>query len=54
MMCSNLIKLQGFAVDLLNIASEGENEDRKARLFSLADEIILIIEKMSDEADCED
>lgn len=54
MMCSNLIELNGLAVALLNIASECECEDRKARLFSVADEIIRVIETMSDEADCED
>ncbi|KKM97676.1 hypothetical protein LCGC14_1165700 [marine sediment metagenome] len=54
MMCSNLCKIHGLTAKVISVASGCENEDRKTELLSLADEIILVIEKMSDEADCED
>ncbi len=54
MMCSNLCKIHGLIAKVISVASGCENEDRKTELLSLADEIILVIEKMSDEADCED
>ena len=54
MMCRNLRELAGLATNLLNTASELEDGNIKATLFSIADEIIVVIETMSDEADCED
>ena len=54
MMCSNLSAIYSLTAKVISVASGCENEDRKDRLISLADDIILVIEMMSDEADCED
>lgn len=54
MMCHNLSDIYTLTAKLISVASECENEDRKDKIIALADEIILTIEKMSDEADCED
>lgn len=54
MMCSNLSKIYTLTAKLISVASGCEDEDRKSKLLSLADEIIFTIENMSDEADCED
>lgn len=54
MMCCNLSEIYSLTAKIISIASECKDKDRKKRLLSLADEIILVIETMSDEADCED
>ncbi len=54
MMCSNLSDIYTLTAKLISVASGCENEDRKKKILSLADEIIFTIDKMSDEADCED